>query len=177
MCMCDLCRLADINIERMHRCRCTRRDPSHTLCHPSSDSRSLAPRNPLISARRGACCCRPNPHVFSSLLFSSLSLSLSLSLSIHLSLSFSRSRFHSFPPTMQTSLPTLPTPDTRHPIPNYVKRFRILRPDYAASLPSHSLSLSYTRVLFDCRADLSLSRAEQGFVTFINDERLLQESD
>ncbi|KAL0118364.1 hypothetical protein PUN28_009187 [Cardiocondyla obscurior] len=76
-----------------------------------------------------------------------------------------RPRFHSFPPTAQISLPTLSTPDTRHPIPNYVKRFRILRPDYAASLPSHSLSLSPhcfhpvsfapTRVLLDCRADLS----------------------
>lgn len=39
------------------------------------------------------------------------------------------------------SLSTPPTPDTRHPIPNYVKRFRILRPDYAASLPSLPLSL------------------------------------
>lgn len=98
--------------------------------------------------------------------FSLLTFSLYLSLFLFPSVAFSLFPSHS----TRSSLPILPTPDTRHPIPNYVKRFRILWPDYAASLPSHSLSLSPHCFLFvsfalaralDCCIGLSLSRVRR----------------
>lgn len=115
--------------------------------------------------------CRHPPHfratrsVLLSLQPPAFSL-LTFSLYLSLSFSFPRSRFHSFPPTPRGPL----FPYSRHPIPNYVKRFRILWPDYAASLPSHSLSLSPHCFLFvsfalaralDCCIGLSLSRVRR----------------
>ena len=89
-----------------------------------------------------ACRPHPNPLCISPLLCAATSSSSPLPLfdSLSAGLSFTLQR-------ASLSLPTPPTPDTRHPIPNYVKRFRILRPDYAASLPSRdsSLSLSLSR--------------------------------
>lgn len=82
--------------------------------------------------------CRPHPTLcISPLLCAATSSSSPLPLfdSLSAGLSFTLQR-------ASLSLPTPPTPDTRHPIPNYVKRFRILRPDYAASLPSRDSSLS-----------------------------------
>ena len=84
-----------------------------------------------------ACRPHPNPLCISPLLCAATSSSSPLPLfdSLSAGLSFTLQR-------ASLSLPTPPTPDTRHPIPNYVKRFRILRPDYAASLPSRDSSLS-----------------------------------
>lgn len=127
-----------------HRARASlgaRHGPSRTLCRSLIGlSRSLAlaatPSFPS-DAKRVAVAPTPPRFLSSSTPYLSLSLSLVHPLSLLLSLTAFTLSLSPWP-----SLPTLPTPDTRHPIPNYVKRFRILRPDYAASLPSHSLSLS-----------------------------------
>lgn len=85
---------------------------------------SFAPRK---ACRPTLCISPPSPHLRAH---PALRFSRSLSFTLHRqSLSFP------LPPAAH------PTPDTRHPIPNYVKRFRILRPDYAASLPSRIDSL------------------------------------
>jgi len=137
---------------------------SHPLSSLVKLSRSLAPRNPLISERRRACCCRPNPRAFSLLAFS---LSLSLSLSLYLSLSLDHVFTLSHPPCKS------PFPHSRHPIPDtrYLIMLnasgfcgRIMRPHCPRTLFrslraafSPSLSLLYAC----CRQSLVLSCAQR----------------
>lgn len=161
-----------------HRARASlgaRHGPSRTLCRSLIGlSRSLAlAATPSFPSDAKRVAVAPTPRVFSPRRLT-IFLSLVHPLSLLLPLT-ARSLF----PSPWPSLPTLPTPDTRHPIPNYVKRFRILRPDYAASLPSHSLSLSALlslplsrplsllhalhAVAPRCCVRLSFSLAEKGF--------------
>lgn len=185
-----------------HRARASlgaRHGPSRTLCRSLIGlSRSLAlAATPSFPSDAKRVAVAPTPPRFLSSSTPYLSLSLVHPLSLLLPLTAFTLSLSPWP-----SLPTLPTPDTRHPIPNYVKRFRILRPDYAASLPSHSLSLSALlslplsrplsllhalhAVAPRCCVRLSFSLAEKGFAraarfdapeagTVVNDGRLSPE--
>lgn len=159
VCVYDLCRLADINIERMHRCRCTmvrRRDPSRTLCQPSSGSLSRAAQPPHFRATRSVLLSPQPPRVFSSRL-------LSLSLGHVFTLSHPPRR----PPFPHSRHPI---PDTRYLIMLNASGFcgRIMRPHCPRTLFrslraafSPSLSHSRARVARLSRRSLALSCARR----------------
>lgn len=166
VCMCDLCRLADINIERMHRCWCTMR--SLFLSHV------LTPRH--VGPSRSS----PAPHFRAtrSVLLSSQPPAFSL-----LTFSFSLSSAGAFSLFPSHSAHGPPFPHSRHPIPDtrYLIMLnasgfcgRIMRPRCPRTLfRSHwtafslSLSLSCQCSTITPFSRFPASRAEKEFAATI----------